>query len=123
MPAIMSIAENLIRLRKAANLTQGELAAKAKISQQLVSQIENGKNTTTKYLPKLAQALGCKVSDLDETYDEIGFDLTADEAALMLKLRRVPPEKMGALEAVLDAIVSDDPSPQKAGPSVPASSA
>jgi len=62
------IAENLRRLRKTRKLTQVELADKAGVSQQLISQIESGKNQTTKELPVLAQALGVGVHEIDPAY-------------------------------------------------------
>jgi transcriptional regulator with XRE-family HTH domain len=66
--ARMGIAENLVRLRTAANLSQTALAKKAKVSQQLISQLERGENTTTKNLPAIAGALGVPVSSIDPSY-------------------------------------------------------
>lgn len=65
----MSLAENLKRIRKASGLSQGRLAEKAKVSQQLVSRLEAGTDLTTKKLPQLASALGVTVTDLDPAYD------------------------------------------------------
>lgn len=65
---IMTIASNLKRLRKAAGLSQTGLADLSGVSQQLISQIESGANVTTKYLPALATALQCKVTEIDENY-------------------------------------------------------
>lgn len=67
-PAVMSIADNLKRRREAAGLSQPQLAAKAGVSQQLISQIERGENLTTKKLPQIARALGARVEDLDPDY-------------------------------------------------------
>lgn len=69
MPA-MSIAKNLRRLRKQAKLTQPALAKATGVSQQLISQLETGKNFSTTELPALARALGVRVSDIDEDYAE-----------------------------------------------------
>lgn len=64
----MGLAENLKRLRTAARLSQPELARKAGVSQQLISQLENDKHGSTKNLPKIAHALGVAVSEIDENY-------------------------------------------------------
>lgn len=64
----MSIAKNLTRIRSAAGLSQGALAKLSGVSQQLISQIERGENSSTKHLPKLANALGVGIADLDPTY-------------------------------------------------------
>lgn len=64
----MSIAENLVRLRTGAKLSQSALAKMAGVSQQLISQLESGDNTTTKHLPKIAGTLGVGVADLDPSY-------------------------------------------------------
>jgi transcriptional regulator with XRE-family HTH domain len=106
----MTIAQNLIRLRKAVRLSQVELAERSKVSQQLISQIERGLNTSTKYLPALASALGCRVGDLDESYVEAN-GLTDAEAMLISKFRRVPADKMAALQALIDLVAG------QAGPS------
>jgi len=96
----MSIAENLIRLRKAAGLSQTQLAEKSHTSQQLISQIEGGINNTTKHLPALAKALDCKVSDIDESYVE--DDTLSDEERDLVKVfRQVPEEQRVFLEGAV----------------------
>lgn len=65
----MGIPESLKRLREAAGLSQPALAKKAGVSQQLISQLENGKNATTKHLPKIARALGVTIREIDPSYD------------------------------------------------------
>lgn len=74
-----TIAENLTRLRKAAKLSQQALADRAGVSQQLVSQLENNKNTSTTELPGLAYALGVPVHAIDPAYtpDTSGIPTTA----------------------------------------------
>jgi transcriptional regulator with XRE-family HTH domain len=67
----MGIAENLKRLRTAADLSQAGLAKKAGVAQQLISQIESGKNTTTKYLPQIARALGAGVEEIDPQFGSL----------------------------------------------------
>lgn len=63
-----TLAENLRRIRKEKRLSQGKLAQISGVSQQLISQIERGVNTTTKELPQLARALQVAASDLDENF-------------------------------------------------------
>lgn len=75
-----TIAENVKRLREDLRMTQPELAKKAGVSQQLISQIEKGENDTTKKLPALARALGVSVTDIDGRY-EVG-DREATEVAM-----------------------------------------
>lgn len=83
-----TIAENLKRLRQAVGMSQVKLALAANVSQQLISQIEQGKNTTTKELPALAKALGCPVNAIDENYEAVEpgariVKMTTDEAVEM----------------------------------------
>lgn len=70
----MTIAENVKRLRKEAGLSQGQLAEVSGVSQQLISQIEGGKNNTTKHLSALAKALGCKLADIDPQLTDVISD-------------------------------------------------
>lgn len=63
-----TLAENLRRIRKEKGLSQVDLAKRAKVAQQLISQIENGKVDSTKELSKLANALSVPASDLDERF-------------------------------------------------------
>ena len=62
----MTIGDIIKRRRKIANLTQVELAERAKISQSQISQIEQGisDNVTIGNLRNLALALKCTVIDL-----------------------------------------------------------
>ena len=70
-----TISENLIRLRKLKRFSQVKLAEKSGVSQQLISQLETGKNQTTTELPAIASALGVAVHEIDEAYtpDEGGI--------------------------------------------------
>lgn len=63
------LARNVRRLRKAADLSQEELADAAGLRQAQVSEIESGKsNVTLDKLGRVAAALGARVADLfDET--------------------------------------------------------
>lgn len=56
------IAQNIINMRKQKGLTQKNLAKKLKISQQMISRIEKGRqNLSIATLKKIADSLGCKV--------------------------------------------------------------
>ncbi|WP_416358194.1 helix-turn-helix domain-containing protein [Aureimonas phyllosphaerae] len=65
----MSISDNLKRLRAERRLSQPKLAELSGVSQQLISQIESGRNLSTKHLPSLAKALGVAVEEIDPEYD------------------------------------------------------
>jgi transcriptional regulator with XRE-family HTH domain len=89
----MGIAENLLRLRKRARLSQTKLAAKADVSQQLISQIERDENVTTKKLPELAKALGVSVFEIDPNFspDDLPADAKASElVAIYRRLEDAP---------------------------------
>lgn len=78
----MGIAENLKRLRAAAKLSQVGLAKKAGVAQQLISQIERGENTSTKYLPQIAKALGAAVADIDPQFGAVSVEAGDDQAQI-----------------------------------------
>lgn len=78
----MGIAENLRRFREGAGLSQDQLADEARVSQQLISQIERGENLTTKKLPQIAHALGKPVFELDPNFSPA--DVPEDQAAAEL---------------------------------------
>lgn len=79
----MTLAENLKRIRTAKGLSQQALADLARVSQQLISRLESGKDQTTKKLPMLANALLVTVTDLDPNYE------TEAEAASITLVRRL----------------------------------
>jgi len=79
----MGIADNLKRLRNAAGMSQHKLAEKSGVSQQLISQIERGENTSTKYLPALASAIGCQISDIDPSYEEQSVSTVLTKVGIM----------------------------------------
>lgn len=64
----MGIMENLKRVRGEKRMSQVDLAKAARVSQQLISRLENGVDLTSKKLPDLARALGVPVEALDENY-------------------------------------------------------
>lgn len=103
----MGIGENLKRIRRERGLSQSALADKASVGQQLISQIENGRNTTTKKLPQIAKALGCAIHDLDPAY----MPLTAQQdTAVMQKFTRIveanDEAQLRELELYLDFLIS-----------------
>lgn len=70
----MDLGENIRRLRKEANLTQGALSLKAGVPQSLISELENGKRKSTTFLPELAQALGVPIRELDPRFEAVSQD-------------------------------------------------
>lgn len=88
----MGIAENLKSFREKADLSQSGLARKARVSQQLISQIERGENTTTKYLPQIARALGVSIFELDPAFQVSALDSASEKATeLMVIAQRLAP--------------------------------
>ena len=53
-------------IRKEKKMTQEELGKKANVSRAVISDLETGKKTvtSTKTLSKIAEALGCSVTDI-----------------------------------------------------------
>lgn len=72
----MSIASNIRKYREALRLSQPQLAQRAGVSQQLISQIERGENTTTKKLPQIARALEVPMTRLDSSFSD--FPITSN---------------------------------------------
>lgn len=60
-----------IAARKAKKLSQSELAASAKVSQQLIASIEKGVTRTTKFLPRIAAALDVPPGQLDADWASV----------------------------------------------------
>lgn len=59
------VGRNFARLRAASGLTQEEVAVRADLTQQYISEIENGKrNPTIQTLVQIAKALGVSHIDL-----------------------------------------------------------
>ncbi|WP_162784725.1 helix-turn-helix domain-containing protein [Paracoccus suum] len=52
-------------------MSQAELARRAKVSQQLISQLERDAPTSTKKLPDIAAALGVQASDIDRRFASV----------------------------------------------------
>ena len=65
------MAKTLKRLRKAANLTQGELADRSGLPQSHISRLEGAKHSANHItLKRLASGLGVKISELDPSADD-----------------------------------------------------
>ena len=61
----MNIGENIKNIRKEKGLTQAELGEKLSVSQQMIGQYENGKNSPQMdTLKKIATALEVNIVDL-----------------------------------------------------------
>ncbi|MGQ3674277.1 XRE family transcriptional regulator [Xanthobacter sp. TB0139] len=97
----MSLAENLKRIREQAGLSQVNLAKAARVSQQLISRLENGKDSTTKKLPDLATALGVPISALDPAY-------VPEPIEGITRVPRLSWISAGALQAYDPVAVHDD---------------
>ena len=67
----MTIGNRLQILRTAKGMSQPQLARAAGVSQQLISQIEKGRNISSKALPALASALGCSIWDIDPRFIDV----------------------------------------------------
>lgn len=121
---MMSVAENLKRIRKLKKMPQVALARAAGVSQQLISQLERGENSSTKELPAIAFALGVSVHEIDEAYtpDVTGVpttlipliswvsagamtrDSVADEALGTIRVADLPPGDWIALRVKGDSM-------------------
>ena len=86
----MPIAETLKKKRKAARLTQIQLAEISGVSQQAISFIENGRNTPSEgTLRLLAGALKCTVAELLDETEPAGSEMTQAELRLMQIIRQL----------------------------------
>ena len=100
---IMTVNQKIRILRKEKNMTISNLAEKVGIYQSLLTRYETG---VISYVPielinKLADALGCKASDLvegDERYTQkkkrhpVNQQITSDEFELISNYRKLPNE-------------------------------
>lgn len=67
------LGRELRKARCAAGLTQEELAAKARVSREYVSQLENGrKSPTVQVLLRVCRAMGASASDLIAKVEKAG---------------------------------------------------
>lgn len=101
----MSLSENLKRARKEKGKSQTELARASGVQQQLISQIESGKNTSTKFLPQLAKALGVSINELDPSY-QVSPDIISTEEQIVEMLRKIEGLSDRGVELALMAITT-----------------
>lgn len=95
----------LRQLRKAAGLTQGELAEKLGHSQSAVSQWESGKTALTiEWMRILARLLGCQPADFLEDRDNPDR-LDEEERLLIQRYRNASAAERETLLRVSEAVV------------------
>lgn len=80
----MTIGERIKKIRQEKGLSQKELGEKLGVSQQMIGQWETGKaNPKIETLIKIAEALDCEVSDIDENIivhrHTVKFELTPED--------------------------------------------
>jgi transcriptional regulator with XRE-family HTH domain len=61
-PALKSMGRSLRDLRKAARLTQADLVARAGISRDTLSRVENGESAETAFVQRIASVLGYQLT-------------------------------------------------------------
>lgn len=105
-----TLAENLKRIREDKGWSQVKLAQASGVSQQLISQIENGKNTKTKELPELAKALHVTVAELDENFIDVA--MTPEEEDLLARFRHAPPKGKTLVLDLLRQLAPEDRAPE-----------
>lgn len=94
----MIVASEIKRLRAARGWSQGRLAEAAGVSQPTVAALESGEQRSSKFLPRIANALGVAVATLDPEYRDNGNEAPGAGTAL-------DPERLAsALEEVLLAL-------------------
>ncbi len=96
----MSIAENVRKYRRLANLSQRELADVSGVSQQLISQIERGENNSTKYLAHLARALNRTLTDFDQSLT----DVVPDEDGFASRYSKLSEEDQLVVQALIERL-------------------
>ena len=87
--------------RDAKNWSQDDLAAAAKVSQQTIGKLETGTARTSKFIARIAAALGVSVSDLDPD-----FGSPAQEIA---SIHRVPEQVLGIRDLPVYSAVEGGP--------------
>lgn len=105
----------LRELRKAAKLTQAQLAEITGVSQPAISQIENGtRSMDIAWMRTFARALGCAPADLLERADNPDL-LDEHERALIERYRQADDRQRETLERVAAAVVPiDEPAEDQA---------
>lgn len=102
---LMRPGNRLRELRKAAGLTQAELADRTGVSQPAISQIENGVlSMDIHWMRAFARALEVKAVDLLED-DDNPDRLSDEERELLARFRSASPDKRSDLERIAAALV------------------
>jgi transcriptional regulator with XRE-family HTH domain len=63
---VSTIGDNIRRIRTAAGIGQSELARRARVPPSTISNLENGHARSSLYLPRIADALGVEMFELDD---------------------------------------------------------
>lgn len=104
---ILVIPSKIIALREAAGWSKNKLAKEAGISQAYVSQLESGqKQPGVDVLSRICSALGLS---LVEFFSDVQQEesLSLEVRQIIEKVKNLPPDKLHALNAVLDTWVDD----------------
>jgi len=94
-----TLAQRLTEEREAANLTQTELAKKARCSQATIADIERGRNSESAKLPSIASALNLHAIWLKEGIGEKYLNQNASKAGLYV----TDPQLIAALK-IMEAL-------------------
>lgn len=65
----MNAGEAIRQARQRQRMSQQDLATKVGVSQPAIKKIEKGETTKSRHLPKIAQVLGLKLSEIDPSLD------------------------------------------------------
>lgn len=105
----MQIGDKIRKLREAKGLSQPQLAERAGVSQQLISNLESGKVKSSKKLPEIAAALGAAPSQIDSRYSEAGAPAAREPAGSAFNEEVVRIDDVrDVLSELLDTVYSDD---------------
>lgn len=106
----------LRELRKAAGLSQAELAAETGVSQPAISQIENDASPMdTRWMRAFARALGCAPADLLDDQDNPDR-LSEEERELIHKYRQASREQQELIARVAAPVEAFKPAPAEPEP-------
>jgi transcriptional regulator with XRE-family HTH domain len=109
----MQPGNRLRALRKAANLTQGELGELAGFAQETISHYENDRRPMQlDHMRALARALNCSVADILPDQDNPDR-LTDDERALIQMLRNGDDRQRATAMHMAEAALSFTPEPKR----------
>ena len=112
----MSFSDGLKTARKAANLSQRELAEISGVSQQGISNVESGiRSPSESTMRMLADALGYTVSALMGESQDIGDPLTQEERALLADFRQLNREGRSVAAATVRGLAGN-PGMKKTAP-------